>query len=340
MGLEFKDGYVSLTERPKKLKKITGTRFAALLGFNKWATPFKTWAEITKVYEEPYEDTIYTIAGKTIEPIQHQYMRDKYFMTNLVSPEQVYGKDYFNKTFGDFYKDNKIFGGMWDALLVDENGKPTAVLEFKTTKRAEDWAEDLPVYYGLQGSLYAYLFGIERVIMVASFLEDQDYEHPEQFVPSASNTIVREFNVHEKYPEFDTYVSRCTNMYDRITISPYYDEDKDKDVLKAIRTKFVDYNADTLNELDQLYVVITEIKAQLEPYEKRYKAIVEKIKSEAVKQFGENDNNVVINSKRLVVNVAKQVRAEVDKKALESDGVLDKYMKNKTLYVASVKEIK
>ena len=28
---------------PKKPKKITGTRLAAIFGLNKWNTPFKTW---------------------------------------------------------------------------------------------------------------------------------------------------------------------------------------------------------------------------------------------------------------------------------------------------------
>ena len=52
-----------------------------------------------------------------------------------------YGADYFQKTWGDFFKDSPIFGGMWDYLLVDKDGKPTTVLEMKTTKRSEDWVE-------------------------------------------------------------------------------------------------------------------------------------------------------------------------------------------------------
>ena len=53
-------------EPPKKPKKITGTRFASILGLDRWNSPFKTWCAITRTYEEPFEDTIYTIAGKII----------------------------------------------------------------------------------------------------------------------------------------------------------------------------------------------------------------------------------------------------------------------------------
>ena len=76
---------------PKRPKKITGTRFAAIMGLNKWTTPFNAWCAITRTYEEPFEDTIYTVAGKTIEPKQAEFMKKSYFMTNLITPTDVYG---------------------------------------------------------------------------------------------------------------------------------------------------------------------------------------------------------------------------------------------------------
>lgn len=91
---------------PKKPKKITGTRFAAIMGKNTWNTPFKTWCEITRTYEEPFEDTVYTIAGKTIEPKQAEYMRRAYFMTGMKTPTDIFGENYFKRTFGDFFKDD------------------------------------------------------------------------------------------------------------------------------------------------------------------------------------------------------------------------------------------
>ena len=104
---------------PKRPKKCTGTRFASILGMNPWSSPFKTWCEITRTYEEPFEDTIYTLAGKTIEPKQAEYMKKAYFMTNLITPTDKWGPDYFNKTHGDFFPDFDVIGGMWDYLLTD-----------------------------------------------------------------------------------------------------------------------------------------------------------------------------------------------------------------------------
>ena len=200
--MKFVDNHIEV-DPPKRTKKLTGTRFGAVLGMNRWNSPFKVWCEMTKVYEEPFTDSVYTIAGKTIEPKQIEYMKKMYVMDNLRTPTDMFGEDFFNKTHGDFFKDNPIFGGMWDSILVDDNEKPETVLEFKTTKRAEDWKNDVPEYYALQAALYAYLLGTENVIMVCSFLKESDYSNPDKFVPSAENTVTVEFKVHERYPDFD-----------------------------------------------------------------------------------------------------------------------------------------
>ena len=70
------DSTVSITP-PKKPKKVTGTRFASVLDLNRWSSPFEAWCAITRTYEEPFEDTIYTIAGKTIEPKQADYIAEQ-----------------------------------------------------------------------------------------------------------------------------------------------------------------------------------------------------------------------------------------------------------------------
>lgn len=197
--MEWIEGNRIKIDPPKKFKKITGTRFGAVLGENVWTTPFSIWCAVTKTYEKPFEDTIYTAAGKAIEPKQAAYMKNSYGM-NIISPTDIYGEDYFSKTFGDFFPEEKCLGGMWDYLATDEDGKVDTVLEMKTTKRSEDWEKDIPEYYALQAALYAYLLKVDNVIMVASFLEDSDYQNPEAFTPNVNNTITRVFKVSERYP--------------------------------------------------------------------------------------------------------------------------------------------
>lgn len=330
---------------PKKPKKITATRLATILGLNPWSTPFAVWCEITKTYQEPFTDTIYTIAGKTIEPKQIDYMRKAYGMYNLKTPTDIYGADYFKKTWGDFFGDVPVLGGMWDSRLDDENGKPEAVLEFKTTKRAEDWETDVPEYYALQAALYAYLLGVDDVIMIASFLEPVDYEHPENFVPSASNTITKEFKVSERYPDFDRNVAQAIawwNAHVVTGISPDYDEKKDADILKALRTNTVnpDTNIDALiAEAESLKAELETVYASVADKEKRLKTVTEQIKKTLVGAFRPHDIAVEHKGGQYIWSVSKTESTEIDKAAIEADGLLEKYSRKKETFRINTKSI-
>lgn len=327
---------------PKKPKKITATRLATILGLNPWSTPFEVWCAVTRTYEAPFEDTIYTKAGKAIEPKQIAYMRKAYGMDNLRTPTDVYGADYFKKTWGDFFGNIPIFGGMWDSTLVDSVEKPEAVIEFKTTKRAEDWANDVPEYYAIQAALYAYLLGIDDVIMVASFLEESDYAHPENFVPSASNTITVEFKVSKRYPNFDLMIEKATKWWnDHVVtgISPAFDPKKDAEIIKILRTNNPSPDDDIAALIAEAEVLKKELDANaaaVAPKEKRLKAITETIKKYAMEQFRPNDTKVVVPGAAYSWAVSKMESTELDKDALKADGLLEKYTRPKTSYRITV----
>lgn len=327
-------------EPPKKPKKITGTRLAAILGHNKWSTPFETWCAITRTYEKPFEDSIYTVAGKVIEPKITEYLSRRYFM-DLKTPEDVYGKDFFKKTFGDFYGHVKVFGGMWDALGEDY------IVEIKTTKRAEDWKNEPPLNYMLQGALYAWLSGYDEVLMVCAFLEDEDYEHPEDFTPTIENVYLHRFKISERFPNFEDDVIRPATLwwheYVEKGVSPEWDEKKDAEILKALRTNIVKDTDDgdrPLSELVQEYEIITEDIARLrerygiDDLEKLAKDMSELIKTRLVSQFREGDKTVKYGSARSTYTVTRADRLSIDTKALKAEqpGVYDAYVRTSTTY--------
>lgn len=328
---------------PKKTKKITGTRFATILGLNPWSTAFEMWCAITKTYEKPFEDTVYTIAGKTIEPKQAAYMKKSYAM-DILSPTDMYGADYFNKTWGDFFPDSPHLGGMWDYLLKnDEYGHIEAVLEMKTTKRAEDWENDVPEYYALQAALYAFLLGVDDVIMVASFLDEKDYEDPSKFKPSAANTITVEFKVSERYPDFADKVALVEKWwadYVETGISPEYDEKKDAEILAALRTNTLSPETDIealIKEAEGLKKELDEVAATTSDKEKRLKTINDIIKEHALSQFRDGDKKVEVKGATYTWTVSRSETTGIDKDALKADGLLDKYSKKTETYRMTVK---
>ena len=334
--MEWIDGNRVKITPPKKCKKITGTRFATILGLNPWSTAFEMWCAITRTYEKPFEDTIYTIAGKTIEPKQAEYMENSYGM-DIIRPSDVWGKDYFSKTYGDFFPNQKHLGGMWDYLLKGEDGKVEAVLEMKTTKRVEDWVNDIPDYYALQAALYAYLYGIDQVIMVASFLSENDYDDPEDYVPNVSNTVTKEFKVSERYPDFANMVAQVEQWWtDHVDtgISPVFDETKDAEIVKVLRTNSVSTTdiQDVIKEAEALKAEIDDVEEQISAKEKRLKVLNNTIKEHALSKFRDGDKKVEIKGGTYVWTVSKTESTSIDKDALVADGLIDKYTKKTESY--------
>ena len=236
---------IELVEKPTRFKYLTGTRFASALGLNPYSSPFQIFCECTRLVTPPFEETIYTKAGKVIEPLQREYISKKF--PNIVGPEEYFG-DIFEQVRWNFFKDeDKPFAGCWDAVSTKDNHRDIAmVVEFKTANDPRKWDKTIPVYYLLQGGLYAKLLGLDRVLFVASFLDKLDYAHPEQFVPNENNTIMVVKKLNEIVVELDGVMCTIDELFEKAKefwdnyvvtgISPEFDEKLDKEYLDIIRT--------------------------------------------------------------------------------------------------------
>lgn len=347
----FEGNRVKLTELPKKPKKLTATRFATIMGLNTWSTPFSAWCEMTRTYEEPFSDSIYTVAGKVIEPKICEYLKNRYFM-DIKSPTDVYGADYFKKTWGDFFPNETALGGMWDFL------GDSFVVEVKTTKRVEDWVgvdgkPEAPIYYKLQAALYAYLLGFDDVVMTCSFLEDKDYPidlgngkfdttPTENFKPTVKNTVVIEFKCSEEFPTFlESYVEPALEFWNNHVltgISPEFDEKKDAEILKVLRKNTVEPDDKDISKLmaeaDKLQESIDKAESKLEEKKKRLKEIDDQVKKYMTGQFRDGDKKVEINGKKYTWTLTKSERNGLDSTALKKElpDVYGKYQKKTEVY--------
>lgn len=344
---------------PAKPKKISGTHFATILNADPWKTPFESWCKSTRTYETPFEGNKYTDAGEIIEPKVFEFLRTSMgFGNRVVTPTDMYGEGYFNKTRGDFFPDSNVFSGMWDALIVDENGKPEYVVEVKTVKvdgrnggLEERWKNgEAPHYQALQASLYAYLLGIDKVLMVSVSLKESegDYEHPERVIPSYANNnvYIDSFNVSKRYPYFELYIEQAKSWWGNHVlsgISPDYDEKKDAEILKALRTNSLTPDTDILalvQEAERLKDEISAITSSSAPLEKRLKEIQEMLKEHFTGQFREGDTKVSIKGTSYEWVLSRNDSTDIDKERLEADGLLDKYTKSKTTYKLTSSKIK
>ena len=359
--VKWQESHIEVTP-PKKPKKITGTHLPNVLGISPFSTPFETWCRCTRTYDIPFEGNKYTNAGQIIEPKVFDFLRTSMgYGDRVVTPEDMYGKDHFKKTWGDFYPDTAIYGGMWDALIKDDNGNIEYVVEIKTVQvdgrsgsLEERWKDgEAPHYQALQASLYAYLLGVDKVLMIAVALEDKkgDYEHPEQVVPSFanSNVYIDEFRVSERYPNFDMYIEQATDWWNKYVltgISPEFDEKKDAEILKALRTNCVNVPSDITTlfaQAEKLKTEITEITDKIADKEKELKAITEEIKQFALGMFREGDTKVSLKGQTYEFALSKINSTELDTKSLAQDmgeDFMNKYTKQKTSYRLTTSRIK
>ncbi len=349
---QYNGNRIELTEgEPKSKKKITGTRLAGVLGLNRWNTPFQMWCEISKVASLPFSDTMYTLAGKAIEPKQIEYVQ-KLIGGNILSPEEYYGNRYSTMRF-DFYPEERIFGGMWDAVALSPKGNIREIYEFKTTKRAEDWVGTVPQYYLAQVLMYGYLSGVKRVHLVVSFLQDDDYNRPEEFEVLDSNTQMFTFNVNTTTIEVDgehltiaQMLEKARAWYDKYVrgaISPTFDETKDKQFLQLIRAS-KPVNDSSLEQLIQeantLLQTINEIKttSNLAQLEKQLKSIESGIKETLVKELVNGVDKHQVANYTITRTLKDTVSYDVD--LMEQDGTLDRYTRIETKETITLKKTK
>lgn len=329
---------VVLDAPPRNTLRLTATRLGSVLDMNTWQTAFSAWCEITKVYKRPFEDTKYTLAGKAIEPIIIDYLRD-YFETGVVDPVEFYGNRYKEMKY-NFYPDIKVFGGMWDAKVINLKRDTVAVIEIKTSSRPQDWVDGVPDEKLAQALMYGHLEGARTTYVVVAFLEDDDYAHPELFVPEeGKNMKVIPFDTETTQVMFHgepctiselmEYAKQWWDAYVKTGISPDFDEDRDAEILKELRTQRPDEIECSLGQLIialeglQSEVERARIKVGLNVIEKQLDDAKKALKREMEKLLDPDSETLVIGSWQL----AKTVVESVDKDKLIEDGLYDAYKK-------------
>lgn len=341
---------IVLEKQPSRFKYLTGTRLASCLGLNPYSTPFQIWCECTRLVTPPFEETIYIKAGRTIEPLQREYVSKKF--PNILSPEEYFGNVFEQVRWNFFNEEQKPFAGCWDAVSTKDNKRDiTMVVEFKTASDPRKWDNTIPVYYELQGGLYAKLLGLDRVLFVASFLDKLDYAHPENFVPNETNTIMKVKKLKDIVVEIngellgiDDVLERAKefwNTYVETGISPEFDEVKDKEYLDIIRTS-KPINDNSLEDLcDRAKELVNEINKLKESIglaskEKELKILEKSIKESLMNSLGEGETK--ISCKQYSLNGTISEKFNEEQFAKEHPKTYEKYIEKKLTYRLSKKK--
>ncbi len=153
-------------------KKIGGSSIGDVLKVDQYKSEFAAFARMAWI-GLPILDRKYVDAGIAIEPKVIAAIEEQTGKKVTTYDPKKYNFDYFAD------KDEAV-GGLPDGFIEEDK----IVLEIKTTgaKNLEKWNRwGVPRGYVEQAQLYAYLMGVDKFSIVATFLEEEDYEKPEKY---------------------------------------------------------------------------------------------------------------------------------------------------------------
>lgn len=222
-------------------KKITGSRFSSILGFNQYTSPFKIWLVMTNLYKDTIDPTL-AYVGNVIEPKVRQYVSQKLGQTYKVYNPQAIGWDVF--------KNNKIFGGIPDGEPINNQNEidyanEQRMLEIKTSSidalvykneggcmkmqkdtnglplvkatniKRESWFKNGQIYipddYKLQLGLYLYLRNHNKGLFAIAFLQPTDYANPQRY--DVTQREIKLVNVDYDLNKFKPYIDYAEQWY-------------------------------------------------------------------------------------------------------------------------------
>lgn len=171
---------------------VGGSLVGTIAGLNKWESPYTAWAKYTgqiddNIPQSPAMEWGHRLEAVVLDKFQDEHpelevIREVGTWQNLERPYQIANPD---------------------AIATDEHGN-LVVIEIKTARFPDDWANGVPLYYTTQVQWYLSTLGIQRAF-VAVLIGGSDYREFEieadHFQQEADIALVERWLEHVKNDE-------------------------------------------------------------------------------------------------------------------------------------------
>ncbi|EFF41743.1 MAGa7180 family putative nuclease [Mycoplasmopsis alligatoris] len=228
LSKEFHNKLLS-NDKWNKFKKLGGSSVPDVLETDRFKSQFSAFCHISRIKMNVLQKK-YINAGSLIEPIVFNALRSKFPNLEILN-YRAEDYDY------DFFKDkDDILSGVPDGFIPSQN----LILEIKTVGEAkyDAWEKEVPIAYKKQAQLYAYLMGVDKYSIVATFLRDDegDYLNPEKY--PIDNRIVKNYTFKINENETKDDIEKIKAWYKKYTalgISPQYNLSTDSDLVEYLK---------------------------------------------------------------------------------------------------------
>ncbi|QSF13771.1 MAGa7180 family putative nuclease [Mycoplasma sp. Mirounga ES2805-ORL] len=226
-GQKFKIGF----------KKFGGSSIGEVFETDTYKSKFKAFCFISQLsipaLQMKYINAGNVMEGKVFEWLKTKFPKDKYpdiDIQHIEAPKVDY--DYFKNK-------SEFIGGVPDGIL-DNNGIKS-ILELKAVgaKKQEWWEKNgnsgVPADYKKQAQLYAYLLGYDTYSIVATYLNEDDYDNLDN-VNLDKQVFKYNFKVNKQMAKDDIdYVQKFWEQIVETGISPQYKLPRDLDLVEYLR---------------------------------------------------------------------------------------------------------
>ena len=311
---EVKDGVFRVTEKNAPYGKVSGTYLAALVGKNKWSTPFITTAKMLRLYEEDISQKKEVIAGHVIEPKILKYI-------GAMPGEELFSKNEGNHEEWEPHFKDDVFTGHIDGVMPDG-----AVVEVKTTKNPEDWVKGVPEHYWIQASLYAHFLKTDRIIFMVGLTTPEILADPDSFVPEMGVNLFR-YDV-GIIPGFDGMLAKAKEIYENTvmlgqTFVPDIGSELDQKVEDILTAQLWDEK--TAGQFVDNLKDVQEKMEELKQWEKKAQDI-----KDMLSMFMQTNDMDAVSSSKYTAKRSSVTKSVLDSDALRRDGIYDQYTKETT----------
>jgi putative phage-type endonuclease len=197
---------------------IGGSDVGTICGLNPWQSAFTLWAKRTGKIQEEQTDSEAMEWGRRLESVILDKFAESHPGLEIIESPGTYQN-----------KDRPWQLANPDAIAIDRETGEHVIIEIKTARYEDDWANGVPEYYKTQVQWYLQTFGFKNAYVAALFSGSKYREFQvigDTFEQEVNLKSVEQFRVYleqDKQPDYDG----ATSTYETIRrLHPDIDDDE------------------------------------------------------------------------------------------------------------------
>lgn len=304
---------------------ISATSLSEIVGLSPYNSSMQAIAKILGFYRPDIKNQPHIITGNALESRLISYVNANYPDIKILPADSLFeprGNVEHHEWKSHF--EHPIYSGHIDGLTTEGY-----IVEVKTTANPQDWIDKIPVQYHIQASLYAKMFGTDKIIFVVGITDKDVYSNPYTHVLNDKNVFIRQVGL---YPDIDKIMKDAESIYNNYIVKgrlPISTDEKDLELYNYLHAQILPPK-EIANELEKIYPKYLEYKA----IEKYYSHL----QNQMILSMKYHDVENIVND-GVAYKLLSQSKKVIDDDLMKQKGVYETFLKENTYDKLYIKEL-